>query len=450
MIQRSSHYILFSWVILLYLIEIFFPVPYINDVLAGSTIVLFLLSFPYASTLFKILAAVFTTAGFFFIFFYSLPTGELYLYVNENLSLLALLFMLPWMNSVVRAGRYDRKINTLLSANVNDLGKLYQRASVTSYILVAFINLSALSLSQGVLRDNLQRFDRKLQQSFIAQTTLRAFAVALCWSPMEILVAISVDATGVSYFSMLPWLMLVSFLTLTIDGFIGRYRYRKTAYSQQNNGGSVKQILKPMVTLFTALSLFLASIVIIGNLFGFDFILTVTLVIFPFAFTWAVLGRRRRSFLWIGVPLWKERNSHMQNFILLFVSLAFFSTTLNETPLLEMVQDPFLAMGETPWIVLFMIQLTYLAMSMIGIHPIATIAVLIEAVSPLFSIANPLSFSIVFVSGALATATVGTYGVTVTMTAMNTQQNPYRITWMNMPFALLYGTIGTITAILLL
>lgn len=451
MFSRDRHYLLFSFVICLYLINLVIDTVFLNYLLAGFVIILYILSFSFASVLFKILSSVFIIFGGSLIIFNPIEWTEAVLYVNENLSLLALLFMLPWMNSVVRASRYDRKINQLLSFNAANLGQLYQRASITSYILVAFINLSALSLSQSVLRENMRNYEKNLQQHFIARTTLRAFAVALCWSPMEILVAISVDATGVNYFTMLPWLMLVSFLTLTLDGFLGRYRYRHTPYQPPAQAKrETRSIVKPILALTAALSLFLMAIVVIGNTLGLDFILTVTLVIFPFAFLWSMVIRRKRSFLAVGIAVWKERNNHMQNFILLFVSLALFSTALNQTPLLDEIQAPFLAMEQTPWVVLLMIQLTYLAMSMVGIHPIATIAVLIEAIAPLLETINPLSFSIVLVSGALATATVGTYGITVNMTAMNTGLNPYRVTWINMPFALLYGGIGTMIAILLL
>ncbi len=144
------------------------------------------------------------------------------------------------------------------------------------------------------------------------------------------------------------------------------------------------------------------------------------------------------------------RTNGMQNFVLLFLSLAFFSNSLNETPFLQIIQQPFLATAEIPLLTLILIQMMYLSMSLIGVHPIATIAVLIEVLQPMYAVINPLSIGMVLITGALATAAVGTYGVTVTMTAMNTNQNPYYITMRNMPFALLYGGIGTLIGFLLL
>ncbi|MFB4165539.1 hypothetical protein ACE1TI_17450 [Alteribacillus sp. JSM 102045] len=40
-----------------------------------------------------------------------------------------------------------------------------------------------------------------------------------------------------------------------------------------------------------------------------------------------------------------------------------------------------------------------------------------EVLPPLYDMINPASIGIVLITGALATASVGTYGITVTMTA---------------------------------
>lgn len=381
--------------------------------------------------------------------FYEIPLN-----MTSTLPLLAFLTVLPWMNSAVRAGRYDRRINQLMKANAQTLDKFYIRSSLTTYILTIFVNLSALSLSQVVLLENMKAVPKKLRDSFISRTTLRAFAVAIAWSPMEIMVAITVDATGVSYLTYLPWLFLCSVIVISIDLFLGKRTFQGIEYHSALKTKS--RILKPrqfglqILRLLVALVIFLISIVTISNQFGLNFTLTVTLVILPFTIAWAILMKRWRSFLAIGWATWKMRTNGLQNFVVLFLTLAFFTSSLNGTTFLEPIQHPFLAAADNPIFILLLIQFTYLGMSMIGVHPVATIAVLAEVLLPLYGVVNPLSIGIVLITGALATATVGTYGVTVTMTSMNTQQNPYRITLRNMPFALLYGGIGTTLAFLLL
>ncbi|WHZ01172.1 hypothetical protein QNH48_19410 [Neobacillus sp. YX16] len=87
---------------------------------------------------------------------------------------------------------------------------------------------------------------------------------------------------------------------------------------------------------------------------------------------------------------------------------------------------------------------------MFGIHPIATVGILTGIITPLLEIMNPVSIAIVLITGYVATFTVGTYGLLVTLTSENLEQSPYRITLKNMPFALFTGLIGTLVAYLLL
>jgi hypothetical protein len=338
--------------------------------------------------------------------------------------------------------------------NVTSLGRLYERSSFTKYILCTFINLSALSLSQEVLKENMTNLKKKIQDSFISRSTLRAYAVALAWSPMEVMVAITVDATGVSYLTFLPWLFLCSFIVFSIDLLWGRKKFNHIPYEpiglSRPRDLQPKKIAVKIAQLIIALSIFLMIVVSIGNYFQLNFILSVTLVILPFSFAWAFIMRRIRSFVAIGWNSWKLRTNSMQNFVVLFLSLAFFSSSLNETPFLGIIQQPFIVASETPFLILLLVQATYLVMSMIGVHPIATIGVLMEVLQPLYEIINPLSIGMVLITGALATATVGAYGVTVTITSMNTNQSPYRITIRNIPFAILYGGVGTLIGFFLL
>lgn len=447
-------YILYSFVLVTYLINVFIENEWATYVIGAITIPMLFLSFISASRLFKILGALFLVTGTVLFIQSGLPFQDAFVFFTDNLRLLALLTVLPWMNSVVRAGRFDRRINQLMKANVSDLGKLYVRSSLTAYTLISFINLSALSLTQGVLLENLSNVSKKLKDTFISQTTLRAFSMALVWSPMEILVAISVDATGVSYITMLPWLLLISLIALIMDNVWGKFHYRGDLYQAPSNEAvrtfSMKTIILQYVQLLLALVTFMFLIVFASSLLDLNFILTVTLVILPFSFIWSFIMKRVHSFIAIGWKTWKIRTNGMQNFVVLFVSLGFFSNSLNATPVLGVVQHPFMAVADYPFVILFFIQITYLILSLFGIHPIATIGVLLEVVAPLYQEINPLSIGIVLITGALATATVATFGVTVTMTSMNTRQNPYRITFKNMPFALAYGGVGTLIAFFLL
>lgn len=447
-------YIFYTFVFSIYIANLFIGSERVNYIIGLFALIMLIISFVGASKLFIILSASFISVGGYL---YS-TTGESILAIpsilTSNMGLLTLLAMLPWMNSVVRSGRFDRSLNTLMKVNVSDLGKLYTRSSATTLTLSAFLNLSAATISQDVLKGNLAHLNKRLRDSFISTSTLRGFSLALLWSPLEILLVLSIFVTGVSYVSILPWLLLIAIITFTLDSLWGRFYYKKHSHEnpgeKQQENFKVKGLATKIIHLASALVLFLVFVIVCGTLFNVDFILTVTLLIFPFTLIWSLVMKRGRSFWVIGYNTWKMKTNTMQNFIILFISLSFFSYSISNASFLEVIQKPILYVSEYPLLVFIMIQVIFIFLSMFGIHPIATIGILGGLIGTLLEVYNPLSLAIVLVTSSIATLTVGTYGLVVTLTSMNTNQSPYRITLRNLPFSLIYGGIGTVIAYFLL
>ena len=444
-------YIFYSIVFLVHIVNVFIESSSLNYIIGIFALLMLAVSFIGASNLFRILGGAFLLVGSIVFFTSDQTLLEVPNLLTSNMSLLTLLAMLPWMNSVVRSGRFDRSLNSLLNVNVSDLGKLYPRGSITTMTLAAFLNLSAASISQDVLKTNLRSLDKEVRNSFISSATLRGYTIALLWSPLEILLAVSIFTTGVDYVSLLPWLLLIAAITFVIDSIWGRLHYKKYTYENKANANvNKKEIMKKVIHLMAALVLFLTLVITLGNLFNLDFIFSVTILIFPFAFIWAFLMKRGRSFWAIGWPTWKEKTNTMQNFVVLFISLAFFANSINGTPFLAFIQQPILVFSDYPLLIFFIIQLVFIFMSMFGVHPIATIGILTGVIANLLETMNPISLAIVLTTSAVATLTVGSYGLVVQLTSVNIGQNPYRITLNNMPFALFYGGIGSIIAYLIL
>jgi hypothetical protein len=260
--------------------------------------------------------------------------------------------MLPWMNTVVQSGRFDRSLNQLIKTNVSDLGKLYPRSSIITHTLAAFLNLPAATIAQEVLKTNLTSLPKELRNSFITTATLRGYSLALAWSPLEITLAVAIYTTGVDYVSLLPWLLVIAVVTILSDSQWGRIHYKKYTYGnsfgdkQQNI--KVKELTKKVCHLVLSLALFLTLVILLGKLFELGFSLTVTLLIFPFAFVWSIIMKRTRRFWVIGWNTWKTKTNTMQNFFVLFTSpsLSLFSNSLNGLSLLDIIQKPLLLVSE--------------------------------------------------------------------------------------------------------
>ncbi|RLL40698.1 hypothetical protein D8M04_18195 [Oceanobacillus piezotolerans] len=444
-------YIFYCFVFILHIINVFLESETMNDTIGWFALVMLVVSFAGASRLFKILGMAFLFVG-----------GTVYLTAGQsiiaipslftsNMSLLVLLSMLPWMNSVVKSGRFDKSLNSLLHVNAKDLGSLYPRSSAITLTLASFLNLSAATISQDVLKEQLQTLKKDVRDSFIGTSTLRGYTLALLWSPLEILLAVTIFTTGVGYVSLLPWLLLIAGITFLLDSLWGRFYYRKYNYRLDREVNiDKKALIKKIAHLLLALILFLVLVIAIGNNLNLDFIFTVTILIFPFSLVWSIVMKRFKSFWTIGWRTWIEKTNTMQNFVVLFLSLAFFANSINDTPFLLFIQQPIIALAEYPFIIFVIIQLIFIGLSMFGVHPIATIGMLSGIVAVLIELMNPLSLAIVMITSAIATLTVGSYGLVVQLTSNNTGQSPYRITLNNLPYALIFGGIGSFVGYILL
>ncbi|WP_453996369.1 hypothetical protein [Bacillus nitroreducens] len=447
-------YLFYSVVFLLQIINVFIDSETFNYILGLLAMIMLIVSFPLASRLFKILGGSFLLVGSYLFFTTGQSIHVIPSLLTSNLSLLTLLAMLPWMNSIVRSGRFDRNLNLLIKVNASDLGKLYPRSSLITHILAAFLNLSAATISQDVLKSMLSSYSKDIRDSFITTASLRGYSLALLWSPLEIMVAVAILTTGVEYVTLLPWLILMAIIAFLLDSLFGRQYYKKHKFENEklqiHTKINKKDLIKKMLQFISALVLFLLLVILIGSLLHLSFILTVTLLIFPFAFVWSLMMKRRRSFWIIGWNNWKTKTNSMQNFIVLFISLSLFSTSLGDTTFLEVIQKPLSFISNHPMLILFLIQAIFVLLSMFGIHPIATVGILTGITTPLLEVMNPVSIALVLITGSVATFTVGTYGLLVTLTSMSTKQNPFRITIRNMPFAIGMAVLGTLVAYLLL
>lgn len=449
-------YIFFALVFFANLVNFFLQLELFTYIIGFFAIIMLVISFVGAGRLFKILGVCFMAVGLYFFFQIDEPVNSLLAMATKNLALLTFFSMLPWVNSVVKSGRFDRAINDMMSLNATDLGRLYWRSSITTYTLASFLNLPAATISQGILLQSLDNFKTKIRNRFINMTTLRGYTLALLWSPLEITVALSLFITGVEYVSVLPWVLLIAFAAFVLDSIIGGFLFKR--YSLKGAGGErewgslpdLKKLLAKMAHFITALIVFLSLVILIGKWLDLNLIITVTIIVLPFCYIWSLILKRESRFRIVGWNAWKTGTNNMHNFNVLFISLGIFSGSLQGTDFLNFIQTLLMSFADKPIIIMLLIQFIVLIMTMFGVHSVATLGVLSGLIGPLTQIIPPLSLTIVFIASAVSTFAVSTYGLLVTVTSMNTKQNPYIITVQNLPFTIGVGFIGILIAILLM
>ncbi|GAK06845.1 hypothetical protein [Geomicrobium sp. JCM 19038] len=401
---------------------------------------MFFYSFYRSNRLFKGMGLAFLVIGAVLLPFSTISFNELPQLFSSNLTLVVFVAIVPLMQAAIETLYYDRNVNAWLFTRANTTGKVENRALLTTYGFVPFMNFSILPLLQNTLNDHLSELPKKTRNSIISKSTLRAYALALVWMPMEIMVVTAIGLTGESYFSLLPYLLLLS-VTMTIIEMVRPRVLKGTSLNLINDYTNAKGRSKG--SLVTAVVVFLLLVTLIGEWLELSFLLTVILLIPLFSYTWTLLFGKSKPFIANGQSaLGKQLKTGIHPFLVLFMSLGWFTGILNQTELLTIVQEPLRAFEEHPYVLLLLIPLSFYSLALIGIHPIASMVLVHEIVAPILQPGMPIELTVMYIVSALATFTMSPYGIVVTMTARHTNQNPYRIMLTNLPFALLFGVIA--------
>lgn len=446
--------LLYSSLVALYMLNVFVQSQELNYIVGILAILSLMFSFKAAKGLYKISGFLFLVIGAALYPFIERPLHHVPFLMTSTVIIVTIILVLPFINSIIIVGRYDQSVNRLLKAKTNHLGQLYYRGSFVSFLLGSFLNIGTLPLVHHVLEKNLKEKTKRLRSVFISRSMLRGYALCLVWSPMEVLVALSIDMTGVNYLTVLPWLLLVSFLLLLADWGIGwRYkRYALDAYPEQNGQSHSidRKVVMKIIALAIYLVVFITTIILVKRLVELSFLEAVAFLIIPYSILWASTIKRLRSYAAYSVETWKKRTANLQNFMVLFLSVGFFISVLRESGYMDVLQRPFMALADWPVLLFVSVQVIFLALAMVGFHPLVTLSLLGEVIYPVLTAISPLSMAVVLITSSLATVMAGPFNISVSITGVLLEENPYRISIWNIAFAFLFGGAGTIVALFLL
>lgn len=448
-ILRNFYYI-YAVLFILFLVYSFSSIEIVGSSANFVAVGVLIVSWIFASRLFRIIGGVFIAAGIIFTLTSGGSVGDIIGNTTSNLPLLLFFSLLPWMGTIVKVGDLDDSITDMVHDRANRVDKIYGRSAATTYFLGVFLNISAIYIIQNILRDLFKNESAGLMNTFIIKATLRAFALAVIWSPLEVIVGLTVDSTGVPYFTLLPWLLLTSIIVGVTEILLTGSKFKgitiDAPFDEINSEALRRSIVKMMILVIS----FLGLVMFFTMNSDIGFIMTVALLILPFSFVAAFIMKRLPLFLRTGWKTWKNHNNQMQNFAVLFLSLGIFSGGFNSSAAPDLMQQVFGYVDSFIILILLLIMAVIYGLAMIGVHPVATLAILAEVLIPVLTPENALPIGIVMVVCGMGISAAAPYGINATMTAQSMGINPYKVTKMNMGFSLRMGLTGILIAMIAL
>lgn len=394
-----------------------------------------------ASGLYLWAGLMFFTLGLIF-YFTSVPVSVSFLSLfGSMISLLALLFVLPFMSTIISVGNYDRALGQLISRPPPlTMTRLYRRTSVMTYLLTLFLNVATVPVVVATVRERLVSLKDVVIERFFAHSILRAYALVLLWSPTEVLVASTIDLTGTNYLLLFPTLFTISFIFIAFDWLLHHFQLKQVAIDMplETNINS-KFLYRKLIELGIAITCFITLLLIANELLSQSFLFTVTVFIIPFTFLWAATIKKPKRFYLLSLAYVKGNTSQLHGLFFLFLSAGFFVEVFPYTFLFEYMNGIFAFTylhASLLWFYL-LIALCVFSFALIGFHPLISIAIISPFLTEAIAV-HPYGMSILLIGVGLSTVMIGPFNITPTILAMQLQANPYRIIRKNILFALCY------------
>lgn len=437
----------YTVLIAIYILSRFFHAPVISYSTGAVALVALAISAVYARGLYLISGAIFLLIGFVLFIQSKQPWHTFILHFEQVLGLLSLFFVLPFMNSIIRVGRYDKHLSLLLQDQAADLNHLYRRSSGVCHILGLFLNIATAPLLIKSLNVILHDLPKKVLTKFYSQNLLRAYALCLTWSPMEVMVSSTIDITKVQYFIIFPILLSMAIIMLGFDWLMSSYKYKGIQIAFHTpHFFNKKKGYKKAFELIGMLLLFIFMVSTVQHFLQKGFLFSVVLLIIPFSAIWSLFIKKGKRYFTVAIQHWKERTRGLANYFFMFLGAGLFVEMLADSQLLSFLKPVFELGTEKTLILYSTIGLYFFITSLIGFHPLVGFALLAELLQPFLVDIPSIPLSIVLICSSLSTVMFSPFNISVSILSDELNAQSYRIGSWNMIFALGYIGFGIVVA----
>lgn len=451
--------LLFLSVILLFLLSTLFPGLGIGVIISILCLIIIICTIGTVKQFVQILGSIFLILGLLLLW---TSNAQWYQYIfsfGPMLDLLTLFSLVPILGIPIKLGEYSESIKTVIQKKVKNTGNLYILTSGISYFFSIFMNLATLPMTYYSIRPVLSSFPIKQENRFLSRAITRGFAMPLLWAPVTPIVGIVVAMTGVSWLSILPYVLPLSIFGLLLDWFMGRQKSTKKmeelhatsanemAVSKEVNG---KDNPSRVLQILLAIIIFIVVISILESYFSYSFLILVSLLVVPFSFTWSILLKRGKEFLAQLIDHFQSFTISMKDQFFIFLSAGFLISTIQVSHTDELLNNWILkiinVMGAEFFIIL--LPLIPLILAFVGLHPAVSLSLMAGALNPSMLGISPHILTVAMLAGAVSAFLVGPYNATIGLMSNIIKESSFKVSNWNLTFTGLY--IGSAMVYLIL
>ncbi|MCM3733495.1 hypothetical protein M3196_17745 [Fictibacillus nanhaiensis] len=444
------HHLLFISCMILYLLSVAIPNSALNLVVSILCLLIVALSFNRVGKTVQVISSIFLIVGLAMLWTSGAQWKDYILSFGPMLNLLCLFMVVPLLAYPIRLGNYASSIQEIISKKVKNPKQLYMMTSGLSYFFSSFINLASLPMTYHAIKPSLSNYSVANEYRFMSRAITHGFSMPLLWTPVTPIVGIVIEMNGVSWVSMLPYLVPLSLMGIGLDWLLATREYNKNVkagYVTDKETAAAAEFVPQQTNrtsrlfhILIALIIFNVIVSIIEVKSSFSFLFIVTLLVIPVALSWSILLRKGRLFLKGTKEHFQTHVVKMSGQFVIFLSAGFFISAMKfsntdhvfNTGLLQ-VKD---SIGVESFLVL--LPLVPLILAFMGLHPAVAIALMAEALDPNALQISSQLLTLSMLGGAVGAFLMGPFNATIGLMATIVEESPYKISNWNAPFTISY------------
>lgn len=439
----------FLLVIFLYLVSTLLPQLDLGVLLSVLCLVIVLCTLWLAKRFVQVLGGTFLILGIILLWKSGAHWHHYILSFGPMLDLLTMFTLIPILGIPIKLGGYSEGIQMIIQKKVKTSGRLYMITSAISYFFSIFMNLATLPMAYYSIRPSLGVYPVENKERFMSRAITRGFAMPLLWAPVTPIVGIVIAVTEVSWVSIVPYVVPLSILGLGMDWYIGARKSKKMNVADINiSANETAATIEPsqlnrsnrVFQILLAILIFIVVISIAESRFPYSFLVLVSLVVIPFAFTWSIFLKKGKEF---GTQLLKHLQSFsisMKDQFFIYLSAGFLISTINVSHTNELLYNWIIKFIDMAGVEIFLILLPLipLAFAFLGLHPAVSLALMTEGLNPTALGINPHILTVAMLAGAVSAFLVGPYNATLGLMSNLVKESSYKVSNWNISFTALY------------
>lgn len=379
----------FSILLLLYiaifLLQSFFPQAWLQHVMAGCALIACLAALNRARRS-ALLPSLFLAGCGFLLMMQGNPQPlDWSKAVIHNAPLLSLVLTVPLLSSILAFEPYPQYLSRITAGQMTSPFRFYAVVAAMVTFLSCLLNLASLHFVHQLLRGTADKCPSHLFPRALA----RGFTPNVMWSPSFISVALAIQYAGISWFTVAPVGISLALASMGCSLLVGWFEYGKlpdfapaqpaTTETAIDNRTAKTGLLK----LLCQTSLLISMIILLEYTTKKSALILVPLISFIGPVVLAVIYGKTGTYSLQFRSYLKEKLSKMHNETLLFSAIGFFGYALarSEIP----AQIPLLVSHfglDTPLKLSLLIVASIGLLSLLGIHPMITIAAIAVSLPP--------------------------------------------------------------------